>query len=52
MCLQVLHSSMTEQGWGAWQPATPLPDNGFRRSDYFRHELPRRPLDIGVGLWR
>ena len=49
MCLQVLHRGMTDQGWDLWQPATPLRDYDFPRLDY---DLPQRPLDLGVGLWR
>ncbi|HZM76650.1 MAG TPA: hypothetical protein VFC19_13035 [Candidatus Limnocylindrales bacterium] len=54
MCLQVLHSTMKEQGWNRWQPATPLRNNNLRDYDCprFDYELPRRPLDLGVGLWR
>lgn len=58
MCLQVLHRGMTEQGWDAWQPATPLRDYfdhlGFDHLgfDDLESELPKRPLDFGVGLWR
>jgi len=49
MCLQVLHRTMTSYGWDRWQPATPLCDYEFPRFDY---ELPQRPLDLGLGLWR
>lgn len=50
-CLQVLHHGMTDQGWDRWQPATPVRDYDFPRFDY-DYDLPQRPLDLGVGLWR
>jgi hypothetical protein len=49
MCLQTLHHTMAEQGWDRWQPATPLRDYDFPKLEF---DLPRRPLDFGVGLWR
>ena len=52
MCLQTLHRTMTEQGWHVWQPATPLCDYDFASPDYDLAQLPQRPLDLGVGLWR
>ena len=53
MCLQVLHRAMTSQGWDA----TPLRDYDFPLLEFeltfdLTFELPRRPLDLGVGLWR
>jgi hypothetical protein len=33
------------QGWNGWQPEISLRDYDFE-------QLPRRPLDLGVGLWR
>ena len=53
MCLQVLHRTMTEHGWHTWQPATPLRDYDFLQSNCDDlPQLPQRPLDLGVGLWR
>jgi hypothetical protein len=52
-CLQTLHRNMAEQGWDHWRPSISLCDFDF---GHFRisigFELPRRPLDLGEGLWR
>jgi hypothetical protein len=50
MCLQVLHHNMTEQGWALYHREFPRFDFEVRLE--LDLELPRRPLDLGVGLWR
>jgi hypothetical protein len=50
MCLHVLHRNMIEQGWDRWQPSKDYESPRFEWAIEF--DLPRRPLDLGVGLWR
>lgn len=50
MCLQTLHRTMTEQGWALYHREFPRLDLEVRIE--LDLELPRRPLDLGVGLWR
>jgi hypothetical protein len=45
MCLRVIHGSMLAKGWASKHVEIPLAAGGG-------DELPRRPLDIGEGLWR
>ena len=45
MCLQTLHRALSDQGWHHGQPDIPM-YQGEAGS------LPRRPPDLGVGLWR
>lgn len=45
MCLQTLHCALSAQGWHNGQSDIPM-YQGEAGS------LPRRPLDLGVGLWR
>lgn len=48
MCLQTLHVSMLARGWNSGdRPEIPTCDYEFDGE-----QLPRRPLDLGVGLWR
>jgi hypothetical protein len=44
MCLHMLHHTMSANGWGQAERRLPLADDAG--------PLPRRPLDLGVGLWR
>ena len=52
MCLQTLHRTMTEQGWALYHREFPRFDLEVRLELDLNLELPRRPLDLGVGLWR
>jgi hypothetical protein len=45
MCLRVIHDSMLANGWASTPVELPLCAGDVG-------ELPRRPPDFGVGLWR
>jgi len=45
MCVQIIHRQMSAQGWHHHQPK-------LARYEGEVEELPRRPLDFGVGWWR
>lgn len=44
-CIETIHRRMSTQDWNHWHLEIPLFDGEVG-------ELPRRPLDLGVGRWR
>jgi len=45
MCVQAIHRRMSVQGWNGQEMELPRFEGGVG-------ELPKRPLDLGVGWWR